>query len=85
MFVAPVRMGDEAYTAAGSVITKDVPPGALGVARERQQNVDGYARRRAEREAATKGEGGAEREMVSNPEAAEQDPAREQDKGDDGS
>ena len=53
MFVAPVSMGDEAYTAAGSVITEDVPPGALGVARERQQNVEGYAQRRAEREAAS--------------------------------
>ncbi|MBV8941467.1 MAG: bifunctional UDP-N-acetylglucosamine diphosphorylase/glucosamine-1-phosphate N-acetyltransferase GlmU [Solirubrobacterales bacterium] len=48
--VAPVSVGDDAYTAAGSVITKDVPPGALGVARERQQNVEGYAERRAERE-----------------------------------
>jgi bifunctional UDP-N-acetylglucosamine pyrophosphorylase / glucosamine-1-phosphate N-acetyltransferase len=49
-FVAPVSIGDEAYTAAGSVITKDVPPGALGVARPRQENIDGYADRRKERE-----------------------------------
>jgi bifunctional UDP-N-acetylglucosamine pyrophosphorylase/glucosamine-1-phosphate N-acetyltransferase len=49
--IAPVVVGDEAYTAAGSVISKDVPPGALGVARSRQENVDGYARRRREREA----------------------------------
>jgi bifunctional UDP-N-acetylglucosamine pyrophosphorylase/glucosamine-1-phosphate N-acetyltransferase len=49
--VAPVTVGDEAYTAAGSVITKDVPEGALGVARERQTNIDGYAKRRAERAA----------------------------------
>jgi bifunctional UDP-N-acetylglucosamine pyrophosphorylase/glucosamine-1-phosphate N-acetyltransferase len=48
--VAPVTVGDEAYTAAGSVITKDVPPGALGVARARQDNIDGYADRRKERE-----------------------------------
>jgi bifunctional UDP-N-acetylglucosamine pyrophosphorylase/glucosamine-1-phosphate N-acetyltransferase len=47
-FVAPVRVGDDAYTAAGSVITDDVPPGALGVARERQVNVEGYAERRRE-------------------------------------
>jgi bifunctional UDP-N-acetylglucosamine pyrophosphorylase / glucosamine-1-phosphate N-acetyltransferase len=52
-FVAPVSVGDDAYTAAGSVITKDVPPGALGVARERQQNIEGYADRRKEREAAS--------------------------------
>ncbi len=47
-FVAPVSVGDDAYTAAGSVITEDVPPGALGVARARQQNREGYARRREE-------------------------------------
>jgi bifunctional UDP-N-acetylglucosamine pyrophosphorylase/glucosamine-1-phosphate N-acetyltransferase len=46
MLVAPVTVGDDAYTAAGSVITDDVPPGALGVARERQTNVEGYAERR---------------------------------------
>ena len=49
-FVAPVTVGDDAYTAAGSVITKDVPPGALGVARTRQENVEGYAKRRKERD-----------------------------------
>jgi bifunctional UDP-N-acetylglucosamine pyrophosphorylase / glucosamine-1-phosphate N-acetyltransferase len=42
-FVAPVVVGDDAYTAAGSVITDDVPEGALGVARARQQNIEGYA------------------------------------------
>ena len=46
--VAPVSVGDEAYTAAGSVITDDVPPGALGVARQRQTNIEGYAERRKE-------------------------------------
>jgi bifunctional UDP-N-acetylglucosamine pyrophosphorylase/glucosamine-1-phosphate N-acetyltransferase len=45
-FVAPVTVGDDAYTAAGSVITDDVPPGALGVARQRQTNIEGYAERR---------------------------------------
>jgi bifunctional UDP-N-acetylglucosamine pyrophosphorylase / glucosamine-1-phosphate N-acetyltransferase len=44
-FIAPVTIGDDAYTAAGSVITDDVPPKALGVARERQRNVEGYADR----------------------------------------
>jgi bifunctional UDP-N-acetylglucosamine pyrophosphorylase/glucosamine-1-phosphate N-acetyltransferase len=47
--VAPVTVGDDAYTAAGSVITKDVPPGALGVARQRQTNIEGYAERRREK------------------------------------
>ena len=45
--VAPVTLGDDAYTAAGSVITNDVPDGALGVARARQTNIEGYADRRA--------------------------------------
>jgi bifunctional UDP-N-acetylglucosamine pyrophosphorylase / glucosamine-1-phosphate N-acetyltransferase len=43
--VAPVTVGDDAYTAAGSVITDDVPAGALGIARERQKNVEGYSER----------------------------------------
>lgn len=47
--VAPVTLGDGAFTAAGSVITRDVPPGALGVARGRQENVEGYAARRVAR------------------------------------
>jgi bifunctional UDP-N-acetylglucosamine pyrophosphorylase/glucosamine-1-phosphate N-acetyltransferase len=47
MFIAPVTVGDGAWTAAGSVITKDIPPGALGVARARQHNVEGYVERRS--------------------------------------
>jgi bifunctional UDP-N-acetylglucosamine pyrophosphorylase/glucosamine-1-phosphate N-acetyltransferase len=43
--VAPVSVGDDAYTGAGSVITEDVPAGALGIARARQTNVEGYAER----------------------------------------
>jgi len=44
--VAPVTVGDEAYTGAGSVVTDDVPPGALAIARARQTNIDDYAKRR---------------------------------------
>jgi bifunctional UDP-N-acetylglucosamine pyrophosphorylase/glucosamine-1-phosphate N-acetyltransferase len=44
-FVAPVAVGDDAYTAAGSVVTEDVPAGALAVARSRQRNIEGYAER----------------------------------------
>ncbi len=51
MLVAPVEIGHGAMTAAGSTITKDVPPGALGVERDEQRNVEGWAeRRRAARE-----------------------------------
>jgi bifunctional UDP-N-acetylglucosamine pyrophosphorylase / glucosamine-1-phosphate N-acetyltransferase len=46
MIVAPRTIGDGAYTAAGSVITDDVPPGAMGVARSRQRNVEGWTERR---------------------------------------
>jgi bifunctional UDP-N-acetylglucosamine pyrophosphorylase/glucosamine-1-phosphate N-acetyltransferase len=46
MLVAPVEVGDGAYTAAGSVITQDVPAGALGVGRARQRNIDGWVERK---------------------------------------
>lgn len=49
-FVAPVRVGDGAYTGAGSVITQDVPPDALGIARATQRNVEGYAERKRPKE-----------------------------------
>lgn len=48
MMVAPVTIGDDALIAAGSVITRDVPDGALGVARERQRNIEGYTAKREE-------------------------------------
>ena len=46
MLVAPVTIGDGAYTAAGSVITTDVPPGAMAVARARQRNVEDWVARK---------------------------------------
>jgi bifunctional UDP-N-acetylglucosamine pyrophosphorylase/glucosamine-1-phosphate N-acetyltransferase len=49
MLVAPVTVGDEAMTASGSVITEDVPEGALAVGRARQVNKPGLARRLMER------------------------------------
>jgi bifunctional UDP-N-acetylglucosamine pyrophosphorylase/glucosamine-1-phosphate N-acetyltransferase len=45
-FVAPVTIGDDAWIAAGSVITEDVPPGALAIARSRQVNKEGYVARK---------------------------------------
>jgi bifunctional UDP-N-acetylglucosamine pyrophosphorylase/glucosamine-1-phosphate N-acetyltransferase len=44
-FVAPVEIGDDAWVAAGSVITDDVPPGSLAIARARQINKEGHADR----------------------------------------
>ncbi|MGQ0463775.1 MAG: bifunctional UDP-N-acetylglucosamine diphosphorylase/glucosamine-1-phosphate N-acetyltransferase GlmU [Sporichthyaceae bacterium] len=45
MLVAPLTLGDGSYTAAGSVVTKDVPPGALAVARGTQRNIDNWVMR----------------------------------------
>ena len=45
VFDAPVEVGDDAWTAAGSVITDDVPDKALAIARARQENKEGYADR----------------------------------------
>jgi N-acetylglucosamine-1-phosphate uridyltransferase (contains nucleotidyltransferase and I-patch acetyltransferase domains) len=41
--ISPVSIGEGAYIAAGSTVTKDVPPGALGIARARQENKEGWA------------------------------------------
>jgi bifunctional UDP-N-acetylglucosamine pyrophosphorylase/glucosamine-1-phosphate N-acetyltransferase len=49
MLVAPVTVGDDAFTGAGSVVTQDVPDGALAVERTTQKNVDGYAEKRRRR------------------------------------
>jgi len=47
MLVAPVNIGDDAVTGAGSAITRDVPPGALAVERSPQREVPGYAAKKA--------------------------------------
>jgi bifunctional UDP-N-acetylglucosamine pyrophosphorylase/glucosamine-1-phosphate N-acetyltransferase len=51
ILVAPVTVGDDAYTGAGSVISKDVPPGSLALERSHQQEIPGYAERRKRRAA----------------------------------
>jgi bifunctional UDP-N-acetylglucosamine pyrophosphorylase/glucosamine-1-phosphate N-acetyltransferase len=47
MLIAPVEVGDAAYTGAGAVIKKDVPEGALAVSENDQRNIEGYADRKA--------------------------------------
>ena len=49
MLIAPVEVGDSAYTGAGAVIKTDVPEGALAVSENTQRNIDGYAARKAAR------------------------------------
>ncbi|MDQ3887153.1 MAG: bifunctional UDP-N-acetylglucosamine diphosphorylase/glucosamine-1-phosphate N-acetyltransferase GlmU [Actinomycetota bacterium] len=75
MFVAPVTVGDGAYTAAGSVITQDVPPGAIAVARARQRNVEGWVARRRPgtpaSEAAARAAGQAQQNQQDDPQAQE--------------
>ncbi len=63
MFVAPVSLGDGAYTAAGSVITEDVPSGALGIARSRQKNIEGYGERRKLRDSSSRDGGGGDKNV----------------------
>ncbi|MGY6020249.1 bifunctional UDP-N-acetylglucosamine diphosphorylase/glucosamine-1-phosphate N-acetyltransferase GlmU [Streptomyces spinosirectus] len=62
MFVAPVTVGDGSYTAAGSVITKDVPPGSLAVARGQQRNIEGWVARKRPGSAAAKAAEAASRQ-----------------------
>jgi bifunctional UDP-N-acetylglucosamine pyrophosphorylase/glucosamine-1-phosphate N-acetyltransferase len=58
MLVAPVRVGRDANTGAGSVITKDVPDGALAVERSEQRNIEGFRKRKdATHRAGDKGRG----------------------------
>jgi bifunctional UDP-N-acetylglucosamine pyrophosphorylase/glucosamine-1-phosphate N-acetyltransferase len=49
LLVAPVEVGDSAYTGAGAVVKEDVPDGALAVSHNDQRNIEGYAESKAER------------------------------------
>ncbi|MEW2553825.1 bifunctional UDP-N-acetylglucosamine diphosphorylase/glucosamine-1-phosphate N-acetyltransferase GlmU [Streptomyces zhihengii] len=64
MFVAPVTVGDGAYTAAGSVITKDVPAGSLAVARGQQRNIEGWVARKRPGSAAAQAAAAATEDVV---------------------
>lgn len=54
MFVAPVSVGDGAYTGAGTVVRDDVPPGALAVSAGPQRNIEGWVARKRPDSAAAK-------------------------------
>jgi bifunctional UDP-N-acetylglucosamine pyrophosphorylase/glucosamine-1-phosphate N-acetyltransferase len=70
MFVAPVTVGDGAYTGAGTVVRDDVPPGALAVSAGPQRNIDGWVERKRPGSAAAE----AARKARENPaEAAAED------------
>ena len=73
MVVAPVEVGDGAYTAAGSVITEDVPPGAMGVGRARQRNVAGWVERRRPGTASAEAAARARSRVERTEQAEEQD------------
>ena len=55
MFVAPVTVGDGAYTGAGTVLREDVPPGALAVSAGPQRNIEGWVQRKRPGSAAAAG------------------------------
>jgi bifunctional UDP-N-acetylglucosamine pyrophosphorylase/glucosamine-1-phosphate N-acetyltransferase len=82
MFIAPVTVGDGAYTAAGSVITNDVPPGAMGVARARQRNIDGWVLRKRPgtpaAEAAARALAAAAQDEAAQDEAAQDEAAQDE-------
>jgi bifunctional UDP-N-acetylglucosamine pyrophosphorylase/glucosamine-1-phosphate N-acetyltransferase len=82
MLVAPVEIGDGAYTAAGSVITEDVPPGALGIGRAGQRNIPGWVtRRRSGTPSATAAEAALAGADEPGPRAPEQQPDQPADEG----
>ncbi len=82
MLIAPVTVGDGAYTAAGSVITDDVPPGALAVARGRQRNIEGWVARKRPGSKAAEAADAAERvRLGQTQEQTERDEATPSDEG----
>jgi bifunctional UDP-N-acetylglucosamine pyrophosphorylase/glucosamine-1-phosphate N-acetyltransferase len=74
MFVAPVTIGDGAYTGAGTVVRDDVPPGALAVSAGPQRNIEGWVQqKRPGTAAAQAAERAAEKPANKTKETAEPD------------
>ena len=76
MFVAPVKVGDGAYTGAGTVVREDVPPGALAVSGGPQRNIEGWVERKRPGSAAAHAAAEAARRAGAADDRA--DPAREE-------
>lgn len=66
MFVAPVTVGDGAYTGAGTVVREDVPPGALAVSAGPQRNIEGWVPRKRPGSAAAEAAAKAEQAAAAN-------------------
>ena len=64
MFVAPVTVGDGAYTGAGTVVRDDVPPGALAVSAGPQRNIEGWVARKRPGSAAASAAAAADRSQT---------------------
>ncbi len=78
MLVGPLHIGDGAYTAAGSVITEDVPAGAMAVGRTRQRNVEGWVERKRAGTASAQAAAHARHTGSDAPPGAGNDPSGEQ-------
>jgi bifunctional UDP-N-acetylglucosamine pyrophosphorylase/glucosamine-1-phosphate N-acetyltransferase len=68
MFVAPVTVGDGAYTGAGTVVREDVPPGALAVSAGPQRNIEGWVQRKRPGSAAARAADEAAEQTQQTPE-----------------
>jgi bifunctional UDP-N-acetylglucosamine pyrophosphorylase/glucosamine-1-phosphate N-acetyltransferase len=66
MFVAPVQVGDGAYTGAGTVLRFDVPPGALAVSGGKQRNIEGWVERNRPGTAAAEAAARAQQQQAEN-------------------
>jgi bifunctional UDP-N-acetylglucosamine pyrophosphorylase/glucosamine-1-phosphate N-acetyltransferase len=73
MFVAPVTVGDGAYTGAGTVVREDVPPGALAVSDNAQHNIEGWVERKRPGSAAARAAETARKAVTTSRDAAQDD------------
>ncbi|WP_072689485.1 bifunctional UDP-N-acetylglucosamine diphosphorylase/glucosamine-1-phosphate N-acetyltransferase GlmU [Rhodococcus marinonascens] len=77
MFVAPLQVGDGAYTGAGTVLRFDVPPGALAVSGGKQRNIDGWVQRNRPGTAAAEAASAAGSHHASDPHKTDQQESKD--------